>query len=290
MRAVTIVAPGPLSTIQDLGRPGYQHLGVPRSGAADRSAMTLANRLVGNAEGAPTIESTLGGLVFRCDTDILIAVTGALTDVVVNGVAVGVNTAVVAHAGSEVSVGTPSQGCRNYVALRGGIAAPPTLGSCSTDTLSGTGPDPLSAGDVLDVGGEFGPWPATLVAPTDNRARPVVELETYPGPRAPRLVAPDELFAGTWEVTPASNRVGVRLRRPDDDSSPTLRHRDDLAELLSEGVAHGSIQVPPAGEPVIFLADHPVTGGYPVVAVLSAPAVSGAAQLVAGNRVRFRSA
>ena len=119
MRAVTIVAPGPLSTIQDLGRPGYQHLGVPRSGAADRSAMTLANRLVGNAEGSPTIESTLGGLVFRCDTDILIAVTGALTDVVVNGVAVGVNTAVVAHAGSEVSVGTPSQGCRNYVALRG---------------------------------------------------------------------------------------------------------------------------------------------------------------------------
>ena len=290
MTAVTIVAPGPLSTIQDLGRPGYQHLGVPRSGAADRSAMTLANRLVGNTEGAPTIESTLGGLVFRCDADTLIAITGALTDVTVNGVAVGVNVAVVADAGSNVALGTPLQGCRNYVALRGGIAADPTLGSCSTDTLSGIGPDPLSPGDVLDLDNEFGSWPATLVAPTDNRRRSVIELDTYPGPRATRLSALDDLCAGVWEVTPASNRVGVRLRRPADEVAPTLRHREDLPELLSEGVAHGSVQVPPAGEPVIFLADHPVTGGYPVVAVLSAPAQSSAAQLVAGSRVRFRSA
>lgn len=289
MTAVTIMAPGPLSTIQDLGRPGYQHLGVPRSGAADRSAMTLANRLVGNTEGAPTIESTLGGLVFRCDADTLIAVTGALTSVTVNGVAVGVNVAVVADTGSDVAVGPPSQGCRNYVALRGGIAADPTLGSCSTDTLSGIGPEPLSPGDVLVLDNEFESWPATLVAPTDNRRRSVIELDTYPGPRATRLTAPDDLCAGVWEVTPASNRVGARLRRPADEAAPILRHRVDLSELLSEGVAHGSVQVPPAGEPVIFLADHPVTGGYPVVAVLSAPAQSLAAQLVAGDRVRFRS-
>lgn len=288
MTRATVIATGPLATIQDLGRPGYQHLGVPRSGAADRVAMTLANRLVGNSEDAATIETTLGGLVLRCDTDTLVAVTGADASVSVNGVAVGVNSAVVARAGTNVEVGTPHWGCRNYVAARGGFDVEPSLGSRSTDTLSGTGPAPLAQGDELGVGDADQTWPATLHAPADTRRVGVVELTTFPGPRANRLSEPGELFTGTWEVTPASNRVGVRLRRRDDDTAPTLTHRTDLPEMPSEGVAHGSVQVPPAGEPVIFLADHPVTGGYPVVGVLSATSVSAAAQLVAGTLVRFQ--
>lgn len=288
MTALIVLATGPLATIQDLGRPGFAHLGVPRSGAADRGSLMLANRLVGNDEAVPTIEATMGGLRLRADSATVIAVTGAHASVVVDGTPVGRNAAVTVAAGMDVVVGTPDWGCRNYVAVRGGFDVDAVLGSCATDTLSGLGPEPLADGDVLAIAESAREWPTVTLAPPDNRRPDVVTLDARPGPRRDHLTAPDDLFRGEWEVTPASNRIGVRLRRAQGSDLPVLSHRGDVGQLRSEGVAHGSVQIPPAGEPIVFLADHPVTGGYPVSAVLTAVAVDRAGQLVAGTRVRFR--
>ena len=285
MSAIDIISPGPLSTIQDLGRPGYAHLGVPRSGAANRDSMGLANRLVGNTEYAAVIESTMGGLSLRASAPVVVAVTGALATVRVDGTPVGLGAALPLRAGAELSIAIPTSGCRTYLAVRGGFDVPRTLGSRSTDTLSGLGPAPLSAGQRLTIGNEKGPWPAVTQAPID--AQHSLDLDVSPGPRADRLARVDDLAVGEWEVSGHSDRVGVRLLRSD-PREPLLHHLDDADELASEGIAHGSVQIPPSGEPVLFLADHPVTGGYPVVAVLTAASLSRAAQLVAGDRVRFR--
>ncbi|MEO9327112.1 5-oxoprolinase subunit C family protein [Gordonia aurantiaca] len=288
MTSVTVLATGPLATIQDLGRPGYAHLGVPGSGGADRGALRLANRLVGNRESAATIETTLGGLRVRADGELLTVVTGADAVVRVNGAPVGLDAAVVLHFGDELSVDPPRWGLRNYVAVRGGFDVAPVLGSRSTDTLSGLGPAPLTVHTTLPVGTDSADWPPTQSAPPNTRHPRVVELEIHEGPRVDHLVNPEDLCAGTWVVGADSNRVGVRTDRPVGSSHPLLSHRPDAGELRSEGVAHGSVQVPPSGRPVLFLADHPVTGGYPVVAVLTAGSVDLAAQLVPGTEIRFR--
>ncbi|WP_168706065.1 5-oxoprolinase subunit C family protein [Gordonia paraffinivorans] len=289
MTTVTVVATGPLATIQDLGRSGYAHLGVPCSGGADRASLRLANRLVGNRESAATIESTLGGLRVRADGNALAVVTGADAVVRVNGTPVGLGAAVVLRAGDELSVDPPRWGLRNYLAVRGGFDVTPVLGSRSTDTLSGLGPAPLAADTRLPVGSETDEWPPTQTAPPNTEHPPVVELEVHEGPRTDHLVTASDLYAGTWVVGADSNRVGVRLDRPGDSPHPLLEHQPDAGELRSEGVAHGSVQVPPSGRPVLFLADHPVTGGYPVVAVLSAESVDLAAQLAPGSEIRFRA-
>ncbi|WHU48030.1 biotin-dependent carboxyltransferase family protein [Gordonia sp. L191] len=289
MSAIEVIHPGPFATIQDLGRPGLAHLGVPRSGAADLVSMTLANRLVGNRESAAVIEATLGGIRIRALRGLLIAVTGAGAQVLVDDVPVGLGVTVTVTAGSELAVSAPTWGCRNYVAVRGGIDVGAVLGSRSTDTLSGLGPPPLSAGDLLEVGVESGAWPAVTHAPVEATPPPVVELDVSAGPRSGHLHRVGDLMVGEWVVSADADRVGVRLVRPDESDHPLLHHRADVGELASEGVAHGAVQVPPNGQPVLFLADHPVTGGYPVVAVLTAGALARAAQLVAGNRVRFRS-
>lgn len=288
MTTVTVVAPGPMATIQDLGRSGYAHVGVPASGAADRAAMMLANRLVGNREGAATIEATLGGLRIRTDEPLLVSVTGAGTNVTVGDIPIGVNAAVTLRPDAELIVGAPEWGCRNYVAVRGGFDVPGVLSSRSTDTLSGLGPPPLAAGTTLPVGADTDQWPAITDAPTDNRHAAVQTLEVTPGPRASYVAAPQALVDGEWTVSADSNRVGVRLLRPEGADAPLLLHRDNAGELPSEGVAHGSVQVPPTGRPILFLADHPVTGGYPVIAVLTPASIGAAAQLTAGCRVRFR--
>lgn len=288
MTALTIVAPGPLATVQDLGRPGYAHVGVPHSGAADRASMTRANRLVGNDGHAATIETTLGGLRLRADGTVLVAVTGAVARVTVDGVAAGIDAALTLHAGSELTIEMPTWGCRNYLAVRGGIDVPPVLGSRSTDSLSGLGPAPLTARTSLAVGDDAREWPAVTDAPVDYAHAEVVTLDVSPGPRASSVVAPEDLSVGEWLVSGDSNRVGVRLLRPDDSDDPVLRHRDEGGELRSEGMPLGAVQIPPNGRPVLFLADHPVTGGYPVVAVLRPASIDTAAQLVAGTLVRFR--
>ncbi|ATD69908.1 MULTISPECIES: biotin-dependent carboxyltransferase family protein [Gordonia] len=288
MTTLTVLATGPLATFQDLGRHGYAHLGVPASGGADRGSLTLANRLVGNDESAATIETTLGGLRIRVEGDVLAVVTGADTSVRHNGVPVGLAATVVLREGDELAVDPPVWGLRNYLAVRGGFDVEPVLGSRSTDTLSGLGPPVLTANVRVRVGRAAGEWPSVQSAPANTEHPRVVVLEVDEGPRADLLHAAADLGSGTWVVGADSNRVGVRIDRAAGSSYPLLTHRENAGELRSEGVAHGSVQVPPSGRPVLFLPDHPVTGGYPVVAVLTDTAADLAAQLVPGSEIRFR--
>jgi biotin-dependent carboxylase-like uncharacterized protein len=279
-----VVAPGPLATVQDAGRPGWAAVGVPRSGAADRAAHDLANRLVGNRPGAATIEATAGGLRLRAERTLFVAVTGAPAPLTVAGRPEPLNAPVTVPAGAELVLGTPRIGLRSYVAVRGGVDVPPVLGSRSTDRLSGLGPEPLAAGDVLAVGREAGEEPTVDVAPVPPPSdRPV--LWVLPGPRRDWLAeeAWTRLVSAEWAVSPDSDRVGLRL------TGPRLeRARDD--ELPSEGLVPGAVQVPPDGAPVLFLADSPVTGGYPVLAVVRTADLPAAAQLRPGDVLRFRPA
>ena len=277
-----VIRPGPLTTVQDLGRPGHAHLGVPRAGAADRDSLKLANRLVGNPEGAAGLECTLSGPALRFDEAAVVAVTGAEVPVTVDGEALETNAAIDIPAGGVLDVGTTTAGLRPYVAIRGGIEAEPVLGSRSRDTLSGLGPDPLAAGDRLQAGTAKGPRPAIGVAPV---AAPVATatLRITPGPRQDWFTpeALELLTTAEWEVANESNRSGTRLNGP-----PLPRARE--GELLSEGLVEGAVQVRHSGLPMIMLADHPTTGGYPVIAVVTAADLPKVAQARPGQELRFR--
>lgn len=289
--AVEVLATGALTLLQDAGRPGFAHLGVTGSGAADQGAYRAANRLVGNAAGEAVLESVLGGIALRARGALLVAVTGATGSVVVERSG---GRAAVEHPlgcsftlgdGDVVRVGAPSDGLRTMLAVRGGFAVPPTLGSRSGDVLSGLGPAPLRVGDVLPVGDAAGEWPEATLLPWAIGRRPGRMLAVAPGPRADLAGAAGwpQLLATEWTVSPASNRVGVRLVGP-----PTALDPPGAAhESPSEGMVVGAVQLPPSGEPVVFLRDHPVTGGYPVIAVLTPDAVDLAAQLRPGDVVRF---
>lgn len=280
---IEIIQPGPLSTIQDRGRRGWAHLGVGRSGAADLASHALANRLVGNAEDAATIETTFGGLRLRSDTDLLVAVTGATSPVTVAGRAQALNAPLPLPPGAELAVGVPERGLRGYLAVRGGLAVEPVLGSRATDVLSGLGPAVLRAGDRLPVGTAVVSDPVVDLAPVPSpEAEPV--LRVLPGPRRDRFDARawPALLDTTWSVSQDTNRVGVRL-----DGPPLVPEVD--GSLPSEPLVPGAVQVPLNARPLIFLADHPVTGGYPVLAVVRRADLGAAAQLRPGQRVRFRA-
>jgi biotin-dependent carboxylase-like uncharacterized protein len=271
---IEIVDPGPFATVQDLGRSGWAALGVPRSGAFDRGAAQLANRLVGNEAPAAVLEATFGGLAVRA----LDAATFALTGAVCPGADFGV--AFTAGAGVTFRLGTPPSGLRSYLAVRGGVAVEPVLGSRSTDLLGGLGPAPLRAGDRLPVGPEPAAPPSGAAAPSGRPARP---LRVWPGPRADWFAsnALDALTGSIWTVRAESDRVGVRL-----DGPPLRRVRD--GELPSEPTLPGAVQVPADGRPILFGPDAPVTGGYPVLAVVADADLDAAAQLRPGDSVRFR--
>ncbi|WP_119727825.1 5-oxoprolinase subunit C family protein [Thermomonospora amylolytica] len=280
---IEVVRPGPLTTVQDLGRPGHAHLGVPCSGAADRPSLCLANRLVGNPEDAACLEMTFGGAVLRFHRSAWVAATGAPAPLRVNGRPAAMNAPCHVPAGTRLEVGVPEAGVRTYLAVRGGLAVDPVLGSRSTDLLSGLGPAPLTRGDRLPVGDAPGDAPILVdqapVPPLPGE--PVLRI--LPGPRDDWF-APDALrtlTAEPYEVTAESNRVGIRLA-----GRPLQRARD--GELPSEGMVTGALQVPPNGLPIVFLTDHPTTGGYPVIAVLSSADLPTAAQLRPGQKVRFR--
>lgn len=276
--------PGPLATVQDLGRRGSSSIGVTSSGAADRSAAGLANRLVGNDPAAAVVEVTAGGLRVRAGRTLLVAVTGAPVPVVVSGRAAAFDAPLILEPGAVLVLGRPAVGLRSYLAVRGGVDVRPVLGSRSTDTLSGLGPPPLRPGDHLLVGTLAADEPVVDVAAVrPPSSRPV--LRVLPGPRRDWL-APEAWAALTqehWTVTADSDRVGLRLA-----GARLARARQD--ELPSEGLVPGAVQVPPDGAPVLFLVDHPVTGGYPVLAVVTTADLSAAAQLRPGDTVRFRPA
>jgi biotin-dependent carboxylase-like uncharacterized protein len=275
---IEILATGPLATVQDLGRPGHAALGVGASGAADRRSLRLANRLVGNPEGAAAIEVTFGGLAVRVHDRMIVALAGAPC------AGVAMQAPMYLAPGAEVRLGAPESGLRTYLAVAGGIDAEPVLGSRATDTLAGLGPDPLRAGDRLAVGTHRGEPPGVDVAAVAPPAADPV-LRVLPGPRADWF-GPDgleRLCARAWTVSPRSNRVGMRL-----DGEPLERSR--AGELPSEGMVEGALQIPPDGRPVLLLADHPVTGGYPVIAVVEEDDIPLAAQARPGARIRFRRA
>lgn len=286
-----VVRPGPLATIQDLGRHGLGSLGVPPSGAADAASLRLANRLAGNPAGTAGIELTFGRAAFRCTGGARLAVTGAPVQVTVTAgpgqpaSEIAFGTAFEVPDGGLISVGAPAAGLRSYLAVTGGIDIPAVLGSRSSDLLSGLGCGPLRPGAVLPVG-------TRTASATRHTARPARTLlpprtgtsllRIVPGPRLDWFGAGalTILSGSPYSVTAASNRTGLRL---DGQALPSA----SAAELASEGIVTGALQVPPDGKPILLLADHPTVGGYPVIAVLASTDIGLAAQLRPGQQVRF---
>ncbi|MGP0225005.1 5-oxoprolinase/urea amidolyase family protein [Paenarthrobacter sp. NCHU4564] len=294
-----VLNPGAQSLIQDLGRKGFGPLGVSAAGALDRASLRRGNRLVGNPSSAAAIETVNGGLVVEAVGDQVIAVTGAPTTLTIQppswvdhdggarqgaGRTVAMTTPFALLDGEVLSLGAPDTGFRNYVAIRGGVDVPEVLGSRSSDTMSGIGPAPLRIGSRVPAGRLTA---STVVGSPelqpDFPGTDVTVLDVVPGPRADWFdqAAIDSLYSQEWLVTPQSNRVGMRL-----DGTPLQRARQ--GELPSEGTMAGAVQMPPAGLPVLFLADHPITGGYPVIGVVVDGHLDRAAQVPIGGRIRFR--
>ncbi|MFE3514532.1 biotin-dependent carboxyltransferase family protein [Streptomyces sp. NPDC059166] len=280
--AVEVVRAGALTTVQDEGRTGWAHLGVPRAGALDRPAMRLANRLVGNAPDAAVLETTVTGVAVRVtgDRPVLAVVGGAGCRVTVDGRPAPWGAPVRVPAGAVLEAGPALQGLRGYLAFAGGLVPEPVLGSRSADLLSGLGPPVLRTGDVLRLGTPGGapyadtvPWPG---APEE------LVLPLHLGPRDDWFTeaALRTLTSAVYTVSERSNRIGLRV-----DGPALARARE--GELPSEGMVLGAVQVPPDGLPVVFLNDHPTTGGYPVVGVVAEAALAGAAQAAPGVPVRF---
>jgi KipI family sensor histidine kinase inhibitor len=303
-----VLSPGIHSLIEDLGRQGHSALGVSVAGALDRASLRRANRLVGNGPSAAAVETVAGGLRVQAVGDQVLAVAGAPSELTVVSPSdaaepsdpadstgrgesrrqrtVPMATPFALLDGEILSIGAPEAGFRSYLAVRGGVDATPVLGSRSTDTMSGIGPAPLAAGQLLASGdvvdsGVVGSPELQPDFPRDG----VTVLDIVPGPRADWFdqAALDSLCGQDWEVKPQSNRVGMRLQ-----GTPLQRSR--AGELPSEGTVAGAIQIPPEGLPVLFLADHPITGGYPVIGVVVDDQLDLAAQVPIGGSIRFRTA
>ena len=289
--ALAIRHPGLQALLQDLGRPGQARHGVSASGAMVPSALRAANRLVGNCTDTACIEVAQGGFEVQSQGDTVVAVTGAAGPLTLTA-ADGRSWHVARYAplalndGDRLQFGEPEGGVRSYLALRGGFHRMPVMGSLSFDTLAQIGPAPLAAGEVL-----AGRAQQTLSAvgdPTTPQAdlpRPgeLVTLDVLLGPRTDWFTreAVDLLGTQEWAVTPQSNRVGLRLQ----GAEPL--ERAVMSELPSEGTALGAIQVPANGQPVLFLADHPLTGGYPVIGCIAPWHLDLTGQIPVGARIRF---
>ena len=278
---IVVASPGPLTTVQDLGRPGLASLGVPLAGAVDRAALRAANRIVGNPPGAAGLETTLSGPELLFETDAVVAVTGGRCSVTVGDDVVGAGRAVTVRRGRQVRLGPVTAGLRSYLAVRGGIEVPPVLGSRSTCTLSGLGPAPLAAGDRLAIGTAVEGAVGEAEALSAIAEGPVLRL--LPGPRDDAFVdgALALLTSSPYVVSSRSDRTGLRLEGP-------ALQRVSGDELPSEGVVPGAVQVPPDGRPILFLANCPTTGGYPVIGVVPAADLAHAAQARPGTTLRFR--
>ncbi|WOH94075.1 5-oxoprolinase/urea amidolyase family protein [Corynebacterium urealyticum] len=286
----TLTDAGLLSLVQDRGRPGHGDIGVTRSGALDRASARAANAAVGNRSSAAVIEN-IGGLRITANVDTVLAVTGAEATVEVSTRSGQQATKTLAQpigllAGEELAVRPTGTGARSYVAIRGGLATDTVLDSAASDVLSGMGPAPLADGDVLKAGkATRTAVDPTILNPADSTN--AATLRCVLGPRdnwfAEQTV--QDFLSTTWEVSGQSNRIGLRMTGP--EGAELTREREE--ELASEGMLPGSIQVPPNGLPVLFLADHPVTGGYPVIATVIPEDMDAAGQLPPGSTVTFRA-
>lgn len=281
---IEVVRAGCLSSVQDLGRPGYRRFGVSPGGAADALALRLANRLVGNATHAAGIEVTAGPKAqFAFDTDTTIALAGADLTATLDAELIGPGWRLPVRAGQLLTFGAPRSGLRAYLAVAGGIDVPIVLGSCSTDLnarFGGYANRALKDGDRLHCHAasaprdRFGikllPWTATI------RALPGPEFETFTD--AARAV----FWKSDWQASPQSNRMGYRL------TGPTLL-RTGTDELRSHAVFPGTVQVPPNGQPIALLVDAQTTGGYRRIATVIEADLWKLGQLPLGNCLRFVS-
>ncbi|MFE6968310.1 carboxyltransferase domain-containing protein [Isoptericola sp. NPDC057653] len=289
-----VLAPGPQALVQDLGRPGLAHLGVSASGAADPRSLRAANRAAGNPVGAAAVEAVGGGLRLRARGEAVVALAGADPRAVLRRDDGATHLVPRARAfrlrdGDELELAAPERGHRTYLALHGGVGVPPVLGSRSTDVLAHLGPALLAPGVLLRRGRAGGavaaddvgaPDPATLPAPGGLTTLPVVL-----GPHDDWFTADavGALTGQVWTVTERSDRVGLRLAGDPLARADGARGR----ELPSEGCVTGALQVPPDGLPVLFGVDHPLTGGYPVVAAVASTHTWLLGQLPPGARLRF---
>lgn len=301
--SLSILKPGLLTTVQDLGRFGYQQNGIIVSGAMDALALRVANRLVGNDETAAGLEITLLGPRIRFEAAHLIALTGAHLAPTLNGQPVAGNRAVWVAAGTELAFGPAGAGCRAYLAVAGGVAVPLVLGSRSTYLRAGFGGHEgraLRAGDVLPVGAASpvgkqlkqqlarpgAAWAAASFTPGPTLCprplfRPV--LRAVRGPEYAQFAAASQraLWQEPFTITPAADRMGYRLHGP-----PLVRPEE--TELLSSAVTFGTVQVPAGGQPIVLLADHQTTGGYPRLAQVVSVDWPALAQAAPGQQLRFQ--
>ncbi len=271
-----VVRAGLHTTVQDEGRWGYQHLGVPVGGALDVPALFRANTLVGNARGDAALEVTLVGCTLRAETALHVAVTGARFDLGVRGNVVPQDTPLALAAGDDLTLGTRRAGARAYVAVRGGIDVPPVLGSRSAWPLRARR-GAVQDGVRLAVGTR-----ATGPVRVECLATPPFSgvLRVLPGPQddtTPAALA--ALCRGVYRITPAASRMAYPLDGP---AVPLI-----APERQSGGTVTGALQILPSGLPVLLLADRQTTGGYPVAAVVITADLPHAAQLAPGDEVRF---
>lgn len=287
---IVVRSPGMQTLVEDLGRPGLAAIGVTRSGAADRGALRQANRLVGNRAGDAALENACGRLELVASGDQVLAVTGADADMIVETPdghrrTVERGRPFALDDGDLLRIGPTVAGLRVVIAVRGGVDVPEVLGSRSTDTLSRLGPPALTAGDVLPVGGpsRAAVGAAETVPELPDGSGPTV-LDVLPGPDLGLFPdgAWEQFLTSAWAVTPDSDRVGVRLTGPPIPPA--------TAEIRSQALVPGAVQVPPSGRPVMFVVDHPTTGGYPVFAVVAEDHLDLLAQLPFGAEVHLRCA
>jgi antagonist of KipI len=284
---IRILEPGPQTTVQDLGRPGYLRVGIPPSGPIDRRAFVLANRLVGNVDGAAALECTLAGPRFEARAAGAFAVTGAEVPVLVNDVTVPVWTALPLTPGDVVKIGTARTGARAYVAVAGGIEVPPALGSRSTflrGRLGGFGGRALRRDDVLSLGVAAPAPPCRVKAAAIPLLGSEPVLRVVLGPQDDRFSKEGiATFLGSpYEVLPQSDRMGARLR------GPRIGHRRGH-DIVSDGIALGSVQVPGDGQPIVLLVDRQSTGGYTKIATVCSVDIARLGQARPGHRVHFEA-
>jgi biotin-dependent carboxylase-like uncharacterized protein len=287
---LVVVDPGLLTSVQDLGRPGYQRLGIPPSGPLDRAAFVVANRLVGNADSAAGLELTLKGPRLEVRRECAVAVTGADMGLTVNGQPAPAWTALRLRPGDVIGFAMAKAGCRAYLAVAGGLETPPALGSRATylrGRLGGVEGRALQKGDGLPIGG-----PAVPLARLEGRAVPPARRPAYPaevecrvvlGPQDDRFTAEGiaAFLDGPYEVTPQADRMGYRLK------GPVIGHARGH-DIISDGIPLGGIQVPGEGQPIVLLVDRQTTGGYTKIATVIGADIARIGQTRPGHRVRFR--
>ena len=268
--ALRIVQVGFATTVQDHGRVGLAHLGVSAGGAVDRRTHDLMNRLVGNPSGAATIE-TMGALIIEALRPVVVA---SSTD----------SSRQTVTAGARIRIDAPPGSVWAYLAVRGGIDVGDVLGSRSQDTLGGVGPPALANGSLVPVGPD--PWTELAVDHAPPRRAVETRVRIWDGPQRDWFVGGTEcLVRRSWRVTNELSRVGVRLEAGEFDRSTRSQ-----TQMSSIGLTSGAVQITPAGEPIVMLANHPTTGGYPVIGVVEPDDLPDLVQCRPGSSVRFRRA